>query len=113
MNLLIYSHYFSPSGGGGESIVQSLASGIAEFRTLNGDREFNVTVVTETRAGCYDDAKSPLRVARRAGVIGLWQLVRASDVISRGWPGIFTHVSGCAVTQAIRCRTPWLSSNLP
>jgi hypothetical protein len=29
MNLLIYSHYFAPSVGGVESIVQSLASGIA------------------------------------------------------------------------------------
>jgi hypothetical protein len=38
-------------------------------------------VVTETRAGSYDDTKFPFRVVRRAGVIRLWQLVRASDVI--------------------------------
>jgi hypothetical protein len=48
MNLLIYSHYFAPSVGGGESIVQSLAAGVAELRTLNGDREFNVTVVNRS-----------------------------------------------------------------
>ena len=86
MNLLIYSHYFAPSVGGVESIVQSLASGIAGLRTLNGDREFNVTVVTETPAGSYDDTKLPFRLFRRSGVIRLWQLVRASDVIHAAGP---------------------------
>ena len=61
-------------------------TGIAELRTLNGDREFNVTVVTETPAGNYDDTKFPFRVVRRPGVIRLWQLVRASDVIHAAGP---------------------------
>jgi hypothetical protein len=69
MNLLIYFHYFAPSVGGVESIVQSLAAGVAELRTLDGDNEFNVTVVTETAAGNYDDSKFPFRVVRRPGVI--------------------------------------------
>jgi glycosyltransferase involved in cell wall biosynthesis len=86
MNLLIYSHYFAPSVGGVESIVQSLAAGIAELRTVNGDREFNVTVVTETPAGSHADAKFPFRVVRRPGLIRLWQLVRASDVIHAAGP---------------------------
>ena len=86
MNLLIYSHYFAPSVGGVESIVQSLAAGIAELRTLDGHREFNVTVITETPAGTHDDSKFPFRVVRRPGVIGLWQLVRASDVIHAAGP---------------------------
>jgi glycosyltransferase involved in cell wall biosynthesis len=86
MNLLIYSHYFAPSIGGVESIVQSLASGMAELRKVNGDREFNVTVVTETPAGNYDDTKFPFRVVRRPGVMRLWQLVRASDVIHAAGP---------------------------
>jgi hypothetical protein len=58
MNLLIYSHFFAPSVGGVETIVQSLAAGIAELRTLNGDREFNVTVVTETAADGYDEGNA-------------------------------------------------------
>src|ERR1700675_2252972 len=86
MNLLIYSHYFAPSVGGVESIVQSLAGGVAELRTLNGDREFNVTLVTETPAGGCDDTKFPFRVVRHPGVIRLWQLVRASDVIHAAGP---------------------------
>jgi glycosyltransferase involved in cell wall biosynthesis len=86
MNLLIYSHYFAPSVGGVESIVQSLATGVAELRTLNGDREFNVTLVTETPAGGCDDTKFPFRVVRHPGVIRLWQLVRDSDVIHAAGP---------------------------
>ena len=97
MNLLIYSHYFAPSVGGVESIVQSLAAGIAELRTLNGDREFNVTVVTETPAGSYDDSRFPFRVVRRPGVVRLWQLVRASNVI---------HVAGPAFLPMLLA---WLS----
>ena len=86
MNLLIYSHYFAPSVGGVESIVQSLAAGIAELRTANGNREFEVTVVTETPAGSHADNKFPFRVVRRPGLIRLWQLVRASDVIHSAGP---------------------------
>jgi glycosyltransferase involved in cell wall biosynthesis len=86
MNLLIYSHYFAPSVGGVGTIVQSLAAGIAELRTLNGDREFNVTVVTAASADGYDDTKFPFHVVRRPGVTRLWQLVRASDVIHAAGP---------------------------
>jgi len=86
MNLLIYSHYFAPSVGGVENIVQSLAVGVAELRTLDGDREFNVTVVTETSAGNYDDSKFPFCVIRRPSVIRLWRLVRASDAIHAAGP---------------------------
>jgi glycosyltransferase involved in cell wall biosynthesis len=86
MNLLIYSHYFAPSVGGVESIVQSLAAGIAELRTANDDREFSVTVVTETPAGSCDDTKFPFRVVRRPGTMRLWQLVRAADVIHSAGP---------------------------
>jgi glycosyltransferase involved in cell wall biosynthesis len=86
MNLLIYSHYFAPSVGGVESIVQSLADGIAKVRTLDGEREFRVTLVTETPAGGHDDAKFPFRVVRSPGVVHLWQLVRGSDVIHSAGP---------------------------
>ena len=86
MNLLIYSHYFAPSVGGVESVVQSLAAGIAELRTENDDREFNITVVTETPAGSCDDTKFPFRVVRRPGAMRLWQFVRASDVIHAAGP---------------------------
>jgi glycogen synthase len=88
MNLLIHSHYFAPSVGGVESIVLSLASGISELRTLNGDREFHVTVVTETAAGSYDDRALPFRIVRRPGFFQLFQLVRESDIIHAAGPAL-------------------------
>lgn len=54
--------------------------------TLNGDREFDVTAVTETAANSYDDTKFAFRVVRRPGVIRLWQLVGNSDVIQKAVP---------------------------
>jgi hypothetical protein len=74
MNLLIYSHYFAPSVGGVGTIVQSLAAGSAELRTLNGDREFNVTVVTETAADGYDDTKFPFVWSAVPGLSGCGNL---------------------------------------
>ena len=50
MKLLFYSHYFAPSIGGVETIVLSLARGLAEVRTPNGATEFDLTLVTETPA---------------------------------------------------------------
>jgi hypothetical protein len=37
MDLPIYSHYFAPSVDCVENIVQSVASGIAELRTVDGE----------------------------------------------------------------------------
>jgi glycosyltransferase involved in cell wall biosynthesis len=68
--------------------VLSLASGISELRTLNGDREFHVTVVTETAAGSYDDRALPFRIVRRPGFFQLFQLVRQSDIIHAAGPAL-------------------------
>jgi glycogen(starch) synthase len=88
LNLLIHSHYFAPSVGGVESIVMSLATGISELRTLNGDREFQVTVVTETATGNYEDQALPFRIVRHPGFFQMFQLVRASDVMHLAGPAL-------------------------
>ena len=51
MKLLLYSHFFAPSIGGVETIVLSLARGLAERRSSSGEPEFAVTLVTQTPAG--------------------------------------------------------------
>ena len=56
MKLLIYSHFFAPSIGGVETIVQSLALGLAGLRDLNCSSEFEITLVTQTPAGHYGDS---------------------------------------------------------
>jgi glycosyltransferase involved in cell wall biosynthesis len=86
MKLLIYSHFFAPSIGGVETIVQSLARGLAGLRDLNGSSEFNITLVTQTPAGSYDDSTLPFLVVRQPGFFRLWGLIRNSDVIHAAGP---------------------------
>jgi len=92
MKLLIYSHFFAPSIGGVETIVLSLARGLAEVRNEEGGTEFEVTLVTQTSTGGYDDSSLPFRVVRGPRLSHLLQLIRAVDVV---------HVAGPAVAPLL------------
>jgi len=92
MKLLIYSHYFAPSVGGVESIVFSLASGLAKLPDSNGATQFEITLVTQTPSGNYDDGANAFRTARTPGFFKLWQLIRSSDIV---------HVAGPAIAPLI------------
>ena len=88
MKLLVYSHFFAPSIGGVETIVLSLARGLAERRDHEGSPEFEVTLVTQTPTGNFKDAALPFRVVRRPGFFGLWQLIRSSEVVHLSGPAL-------------------------
>jgi glycogen(starch) synthase len=88
MKLLIYSHFFAPSIGGVENIVQSLARGLTELQSRDGLTEFEITLVTQTPRGSFDDQALPFAVVRHPSLSQLWSMIRASDVI---------HVAGPAV----------------
>jgi len=88
MKLLVYSHYFAPSVGGVESIVFSLASGLAGMRDSNGVPQFEITLVTQTRAGNYDDCGNAFHTVRRPSFVQLWQLVRSSDIVHVAGPAL-------------------------
>jgi glycosyltransferase involved in cell wall biosynthesis len=88
MKLLVYSHFFAPSIGGVETIVLALSRGLAELRMANGASEFDLTVVTETSDGNFDDRSLPFRVIRRPGLFYLWRLVRACDVLHVAGPAL-------------------------
>ena len=75
MKLLIYSHFFAPSVGGVETVVLSLARGLAELRESQGQPQFEITLVTETPAGDFRDSELPFRVIRRPGLIQLQSLI--------------------------------------
>lgn len=92
MKLLIYSHFFAPSVGGVETLVLSLARGLAGFRKDSGDAGFEITLVTQTPADKFDDQALPFRVVRQPTLIQLWDLIRASDVV---------HVAGPALAPLI------------
>ncbi len=92
MKLLFYSHYFAPSIGGVETIVLSIARGLAEVRTPSGATEFDLTLVTETPAEDFDDRLLPFRVLRQPNLSQLLRMIRSSDVI---------HVAGPALTPLL------------
>jgi glycogen(starch) synthase len=95
MKLLIYSHFFAPSVGGVESIVLSLARGLAGLRNPNGQAQFDVTVITQTKAANCDDGALSFRVIRRPKLSELWQLIRASELI---------HMAGPAIIPLLLCK---------
>jgi glycogen(starch) synthase len=86
MKLLFYSHFFAPSIGGVETIVLSLARGLAEVRAPDGAVEFEVALATRTPAGNFDDRSLPFCVVRRPGIRQLWQLVHQADVLHVAGP---------------------------
>ena len=88
MKLLIYSHSFAPNIGGIETIVMSLARGLAELRGSDGQRQFEVTLATQTLARECDDRDLLFSVARRPRVGRLWHLMRAADVIHLAGPAV-------------------------
>ena len=86
MKLLLYSHFFAPSIGGVETIVMSLARGLAELRSADGAPEFDVTLVTQTPRDSFDDAAPPFRVVRQPGFGKLLTLIRESGVVHVAGP---------------------------
>lgn len=95
MKLLLYSHFFAPSVGGVETVVLSLARGFSERRGAKGLTEFEVTLVTQTPAGNYDDSALPFRVVRRPSLFQLFRLIRSSAIV---------HVAGPAVAPVFLAR---------
>jgi len=88
MKLLLYSHFFAPSVGGVETIVLSLARGLAGLRTSTNALEFELTLVTQTPAASFDDRSLPFKVVRQPGLAKLWQLIRISDVVHVAGPAL-------------------------
>ncbi len=88
MKLLIYSHFFAPSIGGVETVVRSLAGGLAGLRKPDGTPEFAVTVVAQTAAKEFDDRTLAFSVVRQPSLIQLYRLIRVSDVIHVAGPAL-------------------------
>jgi glycogen synthase len=87
MKLLLHSHYFAPNIGGVESAVQSLAAGISDYYGPDGEK-IDVTVVTNTPRGSYQDQILNFRVVRQPSFFQLTQLIRATDVVHIAGPAL-------------------------
>jgi len=92
MKLLIYSHFFPPSVGGVETVILALARGLAGERRADGTQEFDITLVTQTASGDFQDAGLPFRVARRPKGAEFRRLLRHADVI---------HCAGAAMSPIV------------
>jgi glycosyltransferase involved in cell wall biosynthesis len=101
VNLLFYSHYFAPSIGGVETIVLSLARGLAEVSTPDGLPEFNITLVTETPAEDFDDRLLPFRVLRKPSLVQLIQTIRSSDIIHIAGPALSPLLLGLLTRKPV------------
>jgi glycogen synthase len=89
VKLLIYSHYFTPSVGGVETIVTLLARKLSAACSAPGNPEnFEVTVATETPASGFDDRTFPFRVVRAPSLFQLWGLIRSADVVHIAGPSL-------------------------
>lgn len=86
MKLLIYSHAFAPMIGGVETVVMSLASGLASVDRSDYLGRPDVTVVTPTLGADFNDAALPFRVIRRPSLSHLVSLIRAADVVHLAGP---------------------------
>lgn len=94
MKLLIYSHYFPPSIGGVETIVLALASGLAGQRAADGSSNFDVTLVTQTAAGSFQDGLLPFRIIRQPGAFRLRRLIQEADVVHVAGPAFAPILDG-------------------
>ena len=94
MKLLIYSHYFAPSVGGVETIVMSLADGLAALWLPDGARSFKITLISNTPAGQFDDAALPFLVIRQPGFLRLAGLILQCDVLHLAGPALLPLLLG-------------------
>jgi glycogen(starch) synthase len=92
VKLLLYSHAFPPSVGGIETIVSTLARGFAKSTDTDAARSIQVTVVTQTAAGNFDDSAFPCRIVRRPNFFALTRLIAAAEVV---------HVAGPALSPML------------
>ena len=101
VKLLLYTHYFAPSIGGVETIVMSLARGLAELRTADGAREFEITLATQTPRDQFDDERLSFPVVRQLSFWRLLQLVRRADVLHIAGPALFPIVLGLLARKPV------------
>ena len=101
MKLLLYSHFFAPSIGGVETLVRSLARGLAGLRGAGGEPEFEITLVTQTPGQEFDDATLPFPVVRRPGVWKLRRLIRDCDAIHIAGPALAPTILGLLARKPV------------
>ena len=100
MKLLIYSHFFPPSVGGVETVVELLATGLGNLRTSDDLPAYKVTVVTNASASGSSEPCRPFSIVRNPSKRQLRDLIASCDIV---------HVAGVAIPplrEALRQKKP-------
>jgi glycosyltransferase involved in cell wall biosynthesis len=90
----MYTHAFAPHVGGVENVAMSLATGLAKLNLAGNSGTPNITVVTRTPRGDFDDASLPFGIVRQPSISLLMRLIRASDVIHLAGPCLLPMLIG-------------------
>ncbi|HEV2382719.1 MAG TPA: glycosyltransferase [Terriglobia bacterium] len=91
MKLLIYTHAFAPKIGGVETVVMTLATGLAKQDHAG---RVQVTLATATPRSDFDDNALPFRVVRQPSLPQLFRLIRAADVVHLAGPCFVPMLAG-------------------
>jgi glycosyltransferase involved in cell wall biosynthesis len=88
MRILLYSHFWSPSVGGVETVASELARGLTAAGSSGSSRPFEVTLVTDTPAGSFNDSNVPFRVVRKPSLSTWLRELRSADVVELEGPAL-------------------------
>jgi glycosyltransferase involved in cell wall biosynthesis len=94
MKLLIYARDWAPSVGGVQTIVKTLADGLADWSSKHSEAPIEVTLLTQTPAGDMNDSQLPYRVVRNPGVMDFIREIRRADVVHLAGPTLASLIIG-------------------
>jgi glycogen(starch) synthase len=102
LKVLIYTHGFAPQIGGAETYAMLLAQGLAQNSdSPSGGPISDVTVITPTPRGDFDDSKLPFRVVRRPRVVTVIGLIRKADVVQLAGPCLLPLLFGLLMQKTV------------
>ena len=94
MRLLIYARDWAPSVGGVQTIVKTLADGLADWSSKHSEEAIEVTLLTQTPRGNMNDSQLPYRVLRNPGLMKFIGEIRRADVIHLAGPTLLPLIIG-------------------
>jgi glycosyltransferase involved in cell wall biosynthesis len=101
VKIVIYTHSFAPQIGGLETIVFSLAQGLARIPPTEAISVPEVILVTATPAREMDDAALAFRVVRQPTAGELVRLLWGADVVHLAGPAFFPLFLGWLMRKRI------------
>src|ERR1700735_1222390 len=94
MKLLIYARDWAPAVGGVQTIVKTLADGLADWYGENSEEAIEVTLLTQPPAGGMNASELPYRVVRKPGVMDFIREMRRADVVHLAGPTLVPLIIG-------------------